>query len=90
VLVLFAINVLNTCIIFATSVGDMSDGDRDKDRERDRVWQHGETISVGFKCKYCRETKSRGGGSRLKEHLAHRGKNVNKCPSIPPDINAYL
>jgi hypothetical protein len=24
----------------------------------------------------------------LKEHLAHRGKNVKKCPSVTPDIKA--
>jgi hypothetical protein len=26
----------------------------------------------------------------LKEHLAHRGKNVKKCRSVPPDIKAYF
>jgi hypothetical protein len=29
--------VLHTCIIFATSVGDMSDEDRDKEREREKI-----------------------------------------------------
>jgi hypothetical protein len=72
--------------IFATYVGDMSDGDRYREIERDRVWLHEEKVGVGFICKYCRETKSEGGGTRLKEHLAHRGKNVKKCPSVPPDI----
>jgi hypothetical protein len=67
----------------------MSDEGRDRDRDRDRVWLHGEKVGAGFKCKYCRETKSEGGGTRLKEHLAHRGKNVKKCPSVPPDIKAY-
>jgi hypothetical protein len=76
--------------IFATFVGDMSDEDRDRERDRDRVWLHGEKVGTGFKCKYCRETKSGGGGTRLKEHLAHRGKNVKKCPSVPPDIKAYF
>ncbi|AQK95809.1 hypothetical protein ZEAMMB73_Zm00001d011127 [Zea mays] len=76
--------------IFATSVGDMSDEDRDRERDRDRVWLHGEKVGAGFKYKYCRETKSGGGGTRLKEHLAHRGKNVKKCPSVPPDIKAYF
>jgi hypothetical protein len=51
---------------------------------------HGEKVGTDFKCKYCREKKSRGGGTRLKEHLAHRGKNVKKCPSVPPDIKAYF
>ncbi|PWZ44710.1 hypothetical protein Zm00014a_021525 [Zea mays] len=62
----------------------------DEDRDRDRVWLHGEKVGAGFKCKYCRETKSGGGGTRLKEHLAHRGKNVKKCPYVPPDIKAYF
>ena len=26
----------------------------------------------------------------MKEHLTHRGKNVKKCPSVPPDIKAYF
>ncbi|PWZ30071.1 hypothetical protein Zm00014a_020992 [Zea mays] len=69
---------------------DMSDEDRDRERERDRVWLHGEKVGACFKCKYCRETKSGGDGTRLKEHLAHRGKNVKKCPSVPPDIKAYF
>ena len=68
----------------------MSDEDRDRERDRDRVWLHGEKVGAGFKCKYCRETKSGGGGTRLKEHLAHRGKNVKKCPSVPPDIKIYF
>jgi hypothetical protein len=68
----------------------MSDEDRDRERERDRVWLHGEKVGACFKCKYCRETKSGGDGTRLKEHLAHRGKNVKKCPSVPPDIKAYF
>jgi hypothetical protein len=62
----------------------------DEDRYRDRVWLHGEKVGAGFKCKYCRETKSGGGGTRLKEHLTHRGKNVKKCPSVPPDIKTYF
>jgi hypothetical protein len=51
---------------------------------------HREKVGAGFKCKYCRETKSGGGGTRLKEHLAHRGKNVKKCPSVPLGIKAYF
>ena len=68
----------------------MSDEDRDRERDRDRVWLHGEKVGAGFKCKYCRETKSGGGGTRLKEHLTHRGKNVKKCLSVPPDIKTYF
>jgi hypothetical protein len=84
--ILFATNVLHTCIIFTTNVGDMSDEDRD----RDRVWLHGEKVSACFKCKYCRETNSGGVGTRLKEHLVHRGKNVKKCSSIRLDIKTYF
>jgi hypothetical protein len=61
-------------------VGDMSD----------LVWQHREKVVKGFKCKYCRETKSGRGGTWLKEHLIHRGKNVKKCPYVPLDIKAYF
>jgi hypothetical protein len=68
----------------------MSDEDRDRQRERDRVSLHGEKVGAGFKCKYYRETKSGGGGTRLKEHLTHRGNNVKKCPSVPIDIKAYF
>jgi hypothetical protein len=40
---------------------------------------------------YCRETKSGGGNTCLKEHLTYTGKDVKKCPSVcldvrPPDI----
>jgi hypothetical protein len=38
----------------------------------DLVWEHGEKVGTCFKCKYFRETKSGGGGTRLKEHIAHR------------------
>jgi hypothetical protein len=60
--------------------------DTEREREKDRIWFHGEKVDAGFKCKYCRETKSGGGGTRLKEHLTHRGKNVKNYPFIPPDI----
>ena len=59
-IVLFATNVLYTSIIFATSIGDMSDEDRDREREKGRVWLPGEKVGIGFKCKYCTETKSGG------------------------------
>jgi hypothetical protein len=41
---------------------------------KDLVWEHGEKIGIGFKCKYCRIQKDGGEATRLKEHLAHRGK----------------
>jgi hypothetical protein len=82
----YGLVIVSSYMIFLSHlyyVGDMLDEDRDRERERDRVWLHREKVGVGFKCKYCRETKSGGGGTRLKEHLAHRGKNVKKCPSVP-------
>jgi hypothetical protein len=40
------------------SLEDMSHEDRE--REKDRVWFHGEKVGAGFKCRYCKETKSGG------------------------------
>jgi hypothetical protein len=60
--------VLHTCIIFVTFVGHMLD----------LVCQCEEKVGAGFKCKYCKGTKSaRRGDIWLKEHLGHRGKNEN-------------
>jgi GrpB-like predicted nucleotidyltransferase (UPF0157 family) len=57
---------------------------------QDLVWEHGEKIGIGFKCKYCRVEKGGGGATRLKEHLAHRGKNVRYCPNIPKEVKEYF
>jgi hypothetical protein len=46
------------------------------------VWEHSEKIGYGFWYKYCHETKSGGGANRLKEYLAHRGKDVKNCPYV--------
>jgi hypothetical protein len=35
-----------------------------------------EKIGTGFKCKYCRETKSGEGGARLKKLLAYRSASI--------------
>ena len=35
-------------------------------------------------------TSPQQGGTRLKEHLTHRWKNVKKCPSVPPALTAEL
>ena len=56
----------------------------------DLVWEHGQKIRGGFKCKYCREEKSGGGATRFKEHLAHRGKDVKDCPSVPAEVKAFF
>jgi hypothetical protein len=57
---------------------------------KDLVWEHGEKIGIGFKCKYCRIQKGGGGATRLKEHLAHRGKNIMYCPSVPKEVKEYF
>ena len=44
----------------------------------------------GFKCKYCREEKGGGGATRFKEHLAHRGKDVKDCPSVPTEVKEFF
>ena len=57
---------------------------------QDLVWEHGEKIGIGFKCKYCRVEKGGGGATRLKEHLAYRGKNVRYCPNVPKEVKEYF
>jgi hypothetical protein len=54
--------------------------------ERDQVWEHGENLFPGFKCKYCVKEFSGGGATRLKEHLAGKSGNVARCTKYPPDI----
>jgi len=56
----------------------------------DLVWEHGKKIRGGFKCKYCREEKSGRGATRFKERLAHRGKDVKDCPSVPAEVKAFF
>lgn len=57
--------------------------------QHDEVWDHGEKRGNGFWCKHCKLEKAGGGATRLKEHLAHRGKNVARCKSVPPDVKEY-
>ncbi|XP_039786196.1 uncharacterized protein LOC120652440 [Panicum virgatum] len=56
----------------------------------DPVWEHGETRGAGFKCKYCGTSKSGGGATRFKDHLAHRGHDVIDCPSVPPAVKNFF
>jgi hypothetical protein len=44
--------------------------------ERDQVWEHGENLFPGVKCKYCLKQFRGGGATRLKEHLAGKSGNV--------------
>jgi hypothetical protein len=39
------------------------------------VWEHGEKIGFGFRCKYCHETKNGGGATRLK-YSSHSDTHV--------------
>jgi hypothetical protein len=54
--------------------------------ERDVVWEYGENLFFGFKCKYCVKEFCGGGATRLKEHLAGKSGNVVRCTKCPPDI----
>jgi hypothetical protein len=54
------LHVSISCIIICIVVDDMSD----------LVWEHEEKIGSDFRCKYCREDKSGGNATCLKEHLA--------------------
>jgi hypothetical protein len=58
--------------------------------ERDVVWDHGENLFPGFKCKYCVKEFHGGGATRLKEHLAGKSGNVTRCTKCPLDIQDYL
>ncbi|CAD6229416.1 unnamed protein product [Miscanthus lutarioriparius] len=50
-------------------------------------WEYGVLVDASnkdkVKCKLC-DKEMRGGIHRLKEHLAHEGKNVNKCTARTP------
>ena len=52
----------------------------------DPVWEHGEKVGNGWKCKYCHEQRNGGGATRLKEHLAQRGKDEKDYPSVPHEL----
>ncbi|EEC66541.1 hypothetical protein OsI_32690 [Oryza sativa Indica Group] len=56
----------------------------------DYVWNHGERIGEGFKCKYCKMTRKSGRGTRLKEHLAGRRHNVIACSGVPPKVRKAM
>jgi hypothetical protein len=44
--------------------------------ERDVMWEHGENLFPGFKCKYCVKEFCGVEATRLKEHLAEKRENV--------------
>jgi hypothetical protein len=51
--------------------------------ERDPVWEHGENLFPGFKCKYCLKEFRGCGATRLKEHLAGKSGNISWCTKCP-------
>ncbi|BAS97541.1 Os06g0328650, partial [Oryza sativa Japonica Group] len=57
---------------------------------RDPVWEHGENIRPGWRCKYCHTKRGGGGATQLKQHLATRGKGVTYCNSVPPDVREFF
>jgi hypothetical protein len=59
-------------------------------RDKDVVWEHGEKLYPGWRCKYCNTTKGGGGATRLKQHLANRGSEVIHCRHVPPDVREYF
>jgi hypothetical protein len=58
--------------------------------ERDQVWEHGENLFPGFKCKYCVKEFHGDGAKRLKGHLAEKSGNVAWCTKCPSDIRNYF
>jgi hypothetical protein len=58
--------------------------------ERDEVWEHGENLFLGFKCRYCLKEFQGGGATRFKEHLAGKSGNISRCTKCPPDIQNYF
>jgi hypothetical protein len=47
-------------------------------RDKEVVWEHGEKLYPGWRCKYCTTTK--GGG----------GAEVVHCRHVPPNVREYL
>jgi hypothetical protein len=58
--------------------------------DRDVVWEYGENLFLGFKCKYCVKEFHGGGATRLKEHLAGKSENVARSTKCPLNIRNYL
>jgi hypothetical protein len=58
--------------------------------ERDQVWEHGENLLPGFKCKCCVKEFHGGRATRLKEHLAEKSENIARCTKCLPNIRNYF
>ncbi|CAM0146800.1 unnamed protein product [Urochloa decumbens] len=60
------------------------------ERNQDVVWEHGDNLYPGWRCKYCHTQKGGGGTTRLKQHLTARGTEVVHCRHVPPDIRDFF
>lgn len=59
-------------------------------RDKDGVWEHGENLYPGWRCKYCNTVKGGGGGlTRLKQQLVGRRTEVLHCRHVPPNVCEY-
>jgi hypothetical protein len=58
--------------------------------ESDQVWEHGDNLFPGFKCRYCVKKFHGGGATWLKEHLVGKSGNVSQCTKCSPDIWNYF
>jgi len=58
--------------------------------DKDPVWENGENLFPGIKCRYCLKSWKGGRATRLKEHLAGRSGNIASCLKIPPDVRDYF
>ena len=55
--------------------------------KKDSAWKHAyeKQGDKGVYCKYCHH-KSKGGITRLKEHLGQTHKGVAPCPNVPDEV----
>jgi hypothetical protein len=83
--IIYGLVIVSSYMIFSTSVGDMSDEDKDIDESgcTEKRLVHVSNASIV-------EKQRAEGWYSIEGAFTHRGKNVKKCPSIPPDINAYF
>jgi hypothetical protein len=78
---------MSTEVAAGTKAAGTEDADLLKRNSDDVGWEYGVLVDASnkdkVKCKLCNK-EMRGGIHRLKEHLAHEGKNVRKCPAKTP------
>jgi hypothetical protein len=78
---------MSTEVAAGTKAAGTEDADLLKRNSDDVGWEYDVLVDASnkdkVKCKLCNK-EMRGGIHRLKEHLAHEGKNVRKCPAKTP------